>query len=229
MIAKGERKIMSKITLPKVIDRFNQGCTFYQEAMRAVEDKNMPKYETDLRKSATETIGALEWALKFYLRNICRGKITTEDQPQLKQPDFNQLITLMDKYADPPLDTANVSQLYHYRDLFRNAGEHDASIPPSQELQIAIQTIQKILQTYLLIEEVKLKNVPISLTPESTIQELKNEYFKSLRERYQYIDFGGISPRVGSTIVKISMEEVFIPLQATEKFSETYRAVYLPA
>ena len=206
--------------IPKLgytLDRFNQGCSFFQQAINAWRKGDFFEYETALRKAATEAIGALEWALKVYLRSICRGRIATEDKPKLKHPNFDDLMTLMQKYADPPLETETVSLLYDYRILFRNAAEHNAAVPPSEELSNAIQKVRQVVLAYLPVEEDQLKTVSMSITPDGAIQDLKAEYFKALRSRYKYMDLGGISPRVGSKVVKIPLEALFIPLQATEE------------
>jgi HEAT repeat protein len=51
------------------------------------------------------------------------------------------------------------------------------------------------------------------------IQKLRIEYFKSIKLEYEYMDLGGISPRVGNKVVKIKMKDLFIPLQVTEDVS----------
>ena len=51
------------------------------------------------------------------------------------------------------------------------------------------------------------------------VEELKKEYFKSLKIEYEYMDLGGISPRVGNKVVKIRMEDLFIPLRVMEEAS----------
>ncbi len=154
---------MAKIkNLGKTIDRFNQGCSFLQQAIDAWENKDFLKYETALRKAATESGGALEWVLKIYLRNFCRDRIATEDQPMPKHPNFNDLMTRMQKYAIPPLEVETINQLYGCRNL-RNASEHDAAIPSTPELNEAIQTIRQLIITYLLVSTEQLKTVSISV------------------------------------------------------------------
>lgn len=140
--------------LPKLrhtVDRFNQGCSFFQKAIDSWKNGDMHGYETALRKAATEAIGALEWTLKIYLRFICNDKVISDDRSKLKHPNFDVLMTLMKKYSEPSLTNDDSNLLYAYRDMFRNAAEHDASIPPSQDLCNAIQKIRSIMSTYLQI------------------------------------------------------------------------------
>ena len=40
------------------------------------------------------------------------------------------------------------------------------------------------------------------------------DYLTSLRQRFEYLDLGGIAPRVQNRTVKLRMEDVFVPLQA---------------
>ena len=212
---------MSK-KIPKLghtIDRFNQGCSFFQKAIDAWKEGNMIEYETALRKAATEAVGALEWALKTYLRSICRNRIKTEDYQKLIRPKFHDMMILMQEYADPPLESRTVNQLYGYREEFRNKAEHEASIPPSEDLNNAIQEIRQMILTYLPVDENQLRKVDASITSDGIIHDLRVEYFKTLQSRYEYMDLGGISPRVGSKVVKIRMEALFIPLKATEEKS----------
>ena len=90
--------------LSHMIDRFNQGCSFFQKAIDSWKNRDMHEYETALRKSATEAIGALEWALKIYLRHICRNKMTSNDYSKLKHPNFDDLMTLMKDDGRLPKD-----------------------------------------------------------------------------------------------------------------------------
>ena len=208
---------MSKPTqLSAVLHRYNQGCSSYHQALDFWKSGKMPGYENALRSAATETIGALELAIKVYLRTSCRNRITEEDWPKLKQPNFHHLMSLMQKYADPPLETETINSLYDYRQQLRNPAEHNASIPPSEELHAAIQKVREMILMYLRVGEDQLKSVGEPITPDSDIQRLKAEYFDTLRSRYEYMDLGGISPRVGNKVVKIRTEDLFVPLHVTE-------------
>ena len=208
---------MSSIpNLNKVIGRFNQGCSFYQKAINSWKRGELPEYETALRTAATEAIGTLEWALKIYLRHYCREGMLVEDREKLEKPNFHELMELMKKYASPSLMDDDRNQLHDYRDLFRNKGEHDGSIPAGQELCEAIKKIRSIILTYLPIQEEVLLVPSLTLMPDGVIRILKAEYFEMLRSRYEYMDLGGISPRVGSRVVKIRMMDLFVPLRLKE-------------
>ncbi len=102
-----------------VLQRYNQDCSYYQKAFDSWKAASMPEYENALREAATASIGALEWALKVYLRSVRRDVIAEEDTPKLRQPTFHNLMSLMRKYADPPIDGERVNLLYDYRSLFR--------------------------------------------------------------------------------------------------------------
>jgi hypothetical protein len=156
---------MPKIrNLGKTIDRFNQGCTFFERAVAAWREGNFQEYETALGKAATEAIGAMEWALKVYLRSVCRDRMTAEDISKLKQPNFNELMDLMKRYAAPPLGPDISSPLHDFKEL-RNAAEDDAIIPPFQELYDAIRETRDLILSYLPVEEGQLRKVNIPTSP----------------------------------------------------------------
>ena len=203
--------------LGRTLHRFNRGCLDYKNAIRSWKDGQISEYEHALGSAATEAIGALEWALKVYLRSVCRGRISPEDSPKLRQPNFDVLMTLMQKYANPPIESATAHILYDYRDLFRNPAEHHASVPPSQDLRDALRRIREVILTYLPVKEEELEIVGEPISKDTEIQWLKGEYLNMLRSRYEYMDLGGISPRVGNKVVRIRIEDLFIPLKVVEE------------
>lgn len=136
--------------LSQTINLFNQGCLAFEQAVQALAEKNFAKYETELVVAAKNVPDALEWALKIYLRNLPR--LAPEDRPKLKEPSFHELMILMEKYADPPLDRATVNQLYGYRDL-RNESGHHGAIPPIEEVREAIAGVRRFMLAYLRVEE----------------------------------------------------------------------------
>ena len=210
--------------LNSTIDRYNQGCSFFQRAIVAWEKGHFADYENSLRKAATEAIGAVEWGLKIYLRQVRRASIPPQEHMQLKQPTFNDLMLLMRQYAEPRMDPNTESNLFTYRDMFRNAAEHDGSIPPVQELYAALATIRRVFLMYLPIHAEDLRTVNDPSVLFEPIERMRSEYFEAIRTRYEYMDLGGVSPRVGSKVVKIRMEDLFIPLSALEELPllETY-------
>lgn len=52
---------------------------------------------------------------------------------------------------------------------------------------------------------------------EPDLSEMRIEYLRSVHRRFEYLDLGGIAPRVQNRTVKLRMEDVFIPLQARPK------------
>jgi|GEM_PF-1922279 len=150
--------------LPETINRFNEGCASYGQALNALQAGNTSGYETKLMVAAREVVGALEWALKVYLRQVCRG---TQDYAKPERANFHQLMTLMKKYADPPLPPEIKGHLYDYRDM-RNAAEHQPGIPASAYLGDAIKTIRWVMVTYLSTKEEQLDCTEPSLSPPPT-------------------------------------------------------------
>lgn len=198
----------------QMLDKYRQGCSAYNRAIRCWKDGNLPQYETSLNQSATHVVGALELALKIYLNNVCRDRLTEPDRATLRRATFADLMSLMRTYADPPLKKTTVDELFSYRSL-RNPAEHDGSIPSSQELFDAIQGIRQVLLLYFPDSRAELPEINSQITPQGVLDDLKKNYLSMLRAQYEYMDLGGISPRVGGTVVKIRMESLFVPLQFT--------------
>jgi hypothetical protein len=46
------------------------------------------------------------------------------------------------------------------------------------------------------------------------LAQMRDDYLVSLRQRFEYLDLGGIAPRVQNRTVKLRMEDVFVPVQA---------------
>jgi hypothetical protein len=46
------------------------------------------------------------------------------------------------------------------------------------------------------------------------LAQMRADYLASLRQRFEYLDLGGIAPRVQNRTVKLRMEDVFVPVQA---------------
>jgi len=147
--------------LDKTLKRFNNGCSFFQQAIEFWKCGSLPEYESKSSLAAREIIGSLEIALKVYLNSICHEKRSLEDKAQFrKNPTFDDLMTMMDTYADPKLDVEITRLLYEYR-LLRNLAEHDEAIPPSENLYEATTTIRQIILTYLPVKEEQLKTINV--------------------------------------------------------------------
>lgn len=199
--------------LTRAIQRFNQGTDFYNRALDAFNEKNIPEFENSLRTSATESIGALEWLLKIYLRSIQRNALRSEDIKKLHHPNFSVLLELMREYADPKVEESEINLLYEYRGLLRNAAEHDAAIPSCSELYQAIGKIRDLILRYLPVESSYLHTPKSPEFIEMNISKLQEKYFNTLKNLYEYMDLGGISPRVGSKVVKIRLDDLFVSIE----------------
>jgi len=46
------------------------------------------------------------------------------------------------------------------------------------------------------------------------LAQMRADYLASLRQRFEYLDLGGIAPRVQNRTVKLRMDDVFVPVQA---------------
>jgi hypothetical protein len=102
--------------------------------------------------------------LKVYLTSVIRDQISGADRKALKQPTLHTLITLMQKYAQPPL-SADASYLYGYREI-RNAAEHDGTTPSHNELGNAVKHIRRLILTYLPIDDAQLNQIDFSSAEE---------------------------------------------------------------
>ncbi|MBN1138332.1 MAG: HEAT repeat domain-containing protein, partial [Anaerolineae bacterium] len=54
----------------------------------------------------------------------------------------------------------------------------------------------------------------LELAEADPLVQMRVEYLASLRQRFEYLDLGGIAPRVQNRTVKLRMADVFVPLQA---------------
>jgi len=142
--------------LGQTINMFNRGCSSFERAMHAFENRNTSEYETALLGAAKDVPDALEWTLKIYLRNF--PQLDPVDRQKLKEPSFHELMILMEKYAEPSPDKETSIRLYGYRDM-RNESSHRGAIPPVDEVRDAIAGIRQIILTYLPVEEEHLKIV----------------------------------------------------------------------
>jgi len=145
--------------LGKIIHRFNQGCLSFQQALDAIAVGNIPEYENALNTAATQTISALELALKAHLHDVCEGQVLSKDGVAINKPTFYDLTTGMQHYADPLPESKMIKRLKTYRNL-RNLAEHQATIPPFEELRNAIKDIRQVILIYLPVDKGQLKPPP---------------------------------------------------------------------
>lgn len=206
------------MNLSQIISRFNAGCNHLDKAMLAIAQRSFAEYEYQLVSAGGAVIGTLEWAAKHYLRQYCRGRMSPEDATSLHQPTFNTLIQLLRKYAQPPLEETILAVFEEYRRTIRNPAEHDASVPSTETLNEAVNAVRQFLIQYNQIDSSQLQQFDI-IKNFPRLSDLKEEYFTSLRQKFEYLDLGGFSPRVGNKIIKIKMEDVFVSLTAIESVS----------
>lgn len=121
----------------------------------------------------------------------------------------------MRKYADPHIDSEKANSFEEYRRVIRNPGEHDAAIPSIILIEEAIGQVRWFIASYLEADDSELRPVPL-IGSSSSLAGLRSAYLKSLRDRFEYLDLGGFSPKVGNKVVRIRMEDVFVPLKAIE-------------
>jgi len=54
---------------------------------------------------------------------------------------------------------------------------------------------------------------------EPNLDEMRANYLAFLAQRYEYLDLGGIAPRVQNRTVKLRMEDIFVPIEARPEIS----------
>ena len=142
----------------KIIHRFNQGCASFQDARAAWKADKISDYENGLNAAASQTISALELALKGHLQSVCQGQVLAPDGRVIDKPNFHDLVRGMETYAQPPLSPELAKRLPGYREL-RNQAEHRGTVPPAEEMRAAIEDTRQIILTYLQVEEKQLKRL----------------------------------------------------------------------
>ena len=152
------------MNLTQVIARFNRGCALLASALEALTDRNFTDFESQLIGSGGDAIGSLEWAMKIYLRQNCRPRLSDADYALLHRPDFNTLIELLQRYAEPSLEESKLASFEKYRRAIRNPGEHDALVPSVEQLDDAISNIRWFLIEYLGVDVTELSNISTSST-----------------------------------------------------------------
>ena len=153
--------------LEQTVNMFNQGCSSFQRAVEALEAKSFSDYETALLSAARDVSDSLELTLKIYLQYF--PKLPREERRRLRQPNFHDLVTLMKKYAEPPLKHETGIRLYGWRDM-RNQATHEGAIPSINEVRNAIDGVRQIILTYLPVEKDQLKRDSSSFTSEQRLQ-----------------------------------------------------------
>jgi hypothetical protein len=209
---------VSNLNLNNAVSRFNTGCDQLTSAVNALDDRNFGDYENRLNSAGGNVIGALEWALKTYLRQNCRPRLTDQDYARLHRPNFNDLIDLLGRYAVPAIAESKLTSFEEYRRSIRNSGEHDATVPSVETLDDAIRDVRNFLIIYLGVDAGILSRASISNTG-VPLSELKKKYYESIASHFEYLDLRGVSPRVGNKVIRIKMEDVFVPPLGIESVS----------
>lgn len=165
--------------LNATIDRFNQSCAFFRKALAAHAHRDFNGQENALRKSATECVGALEWAMKHYLRNVAVARLSPADWATLKQPNFETLTEMMIKYARPNLPDDLVAEIRFSREDLRNPAEHSAAVPSVEGLCNSLKLVRNLMVQYIRAGTGRLApvpDVPAPLAQPSTRMQV-NGYF----------------------------------------------------
>ncbi|HVM76642.1 MAG TPA: hypothetical protein VMU07_00615 [Candidatus Paceibacterota bacterium] len=131
-----------------IAERFNESCSAYDAAKRALKREDVSSYEQGLRKAMRESVGAVEQALKVYIGNL-DADIAPSDQESFKHIEtFVDLLRMFRKYAKPKLSRELWNWCMKGRGL-RNLSEHEpATVPPREEVARAIRHARKIISDY---------------------------------------------------------------------------------
>ena len=200
----------------RVVDRFNQGCSAFRKAIDAWEIGDFNAYEKYLGLCTREIAGAMEWALKEHIQNH-RPALEASGHALVPRPTFAQMLDAVQAIASPPLSHELRNDLYVLRDSMRNPSEHHASIPSNEDVRGAIGLVAKLIETYVPDATSRLRVPDKLLLADPATSTLLETYLSSLSTQFEYMDLGGISPRVGSRIVRIPMRDLFVRLRAVDE------------
>jgi hypothetical protein len=203
--------------LEYIISQFNEGCTHFQVAIQKVQETNFNEFENNLRTGGASIFNSLELAIKDYIKFFLNDPvIANKFCSSSRRVDFYELLQIMETHAKPPLKPDISKKLNFYRNKMRNPTEHEGSIPSVPHMNDAISIIRSFLLAYLPLTESQLINVTISVDVKGVLEPEKNSYFQSICQLNEYMDLGGISPRVGNKVVRIKLDDLFIPLKVEE-------------
>jgi len=120
----------------------------------------------------------------------------------------------MKRYGVPALSATLADDLNAVRNEVRSPAEHEAAIPAHDATVRAITVVRDALSPYYPDLAAELKRTADNTLAAAPGGPDRASYFAFLEARYRYMDLGGISPRVGSRVVRIGMTDLFIPLRA---------------
>lgn len=200
-----------------IISQFNDGCNHFQIAIQKVQDKNFQEFENNLRNGGMFIFNSLELGIKDFLSFYSKNpSYLHQFSTGNSRTNFHDLLRFMEIDGIPPLDNEISKKLNFYRNKMRNPTEHQGDIPSVHHMNDAISIIRTLLLTYLPITQDQLSLIQIPNDVKSILESEKNDYFQSISQIYEYMDLGGISPRVGNKVVKIRLDDLFIPLRMEE-------------
>ena len=160
---------------------------------------------------------SLELAIKDYLSFYSKNPdYLSQFSTSSSRYNFHELLSLMEKDGIPPLDKEISKQLNFYRNKMRNPTEHQGDIPSIQYMKKAISIIHDFLLSYLPIQDNNLLKIQVPSDEKEMLESERQEYFSSISKMFEFMDLGGISPRVGNKVVRIKLDDLFIPLKMEE-------------
>jgi len=143
----------------RIVQRYNEGVRAYRQARAQIRREDWGDSEVSLRAAATQSVGALEWALKAHLRHPLRSQRMVEtDQPLLKQPTFEILIRLLGRYSEIQLNEETIDSLFSHRRM-RNEVEHGGVIPSIPAVEASLTEIGDIIGRLVAIDPSSLSQV----------------------------------------------------------------------
>ncbi|MGE3279573.1 MAG: hypothetical protein AB7H90_05305 [Alphaproteobacteria bacterium] len=153
----------------RVLQAFRDGLNAYKRAREQLLREQWDIFEPSLRLAAKETVNSLELAMKVHLRYHKRQeriRVNRTDYLRLRNPNFDDLITLLKAYGEPPLDDDTAEIFFSYREM-RNEVEHGGVIPSIPAVDQAIHDIGKAIIRLLQINDEQLPPKPQLVTTRS--------------------------------------------------------------
>ena len=140
--------------LQRTVDTFNKSYeSFTQANVEYNNESRHDDYESNLTGAANEVGIALESAIKVYLRNIVYRQLSSDDRDALKKNlNFNILLNLLQKYADPEVSEQVEINMRASRDI-RNISSHEKRVTPNHSaVEDAIDCVRNFFHMYLPVE-----------------------------------------------------------------------------
>ncbi len=143
---------MAKATAQSTMNTFREGVEAFHRSVAYRDAASWTRSEAEIKRAAKEMADALEGALKIHLRGLVHlGEIPDEDRGKLKHPNFNDLMSLLEKYSDIVIDPEARSSFYDYRDA-RNDASHNNAIPSFELVRDMVERLPSFMGELLSIE-----------------------------------------------------------------------------